>query len=97
MKTLYELAFNAVPNPGLMAETFLVPHHPVAQELEAKQYVLDRNKYREQHRTLFRFVYADLNFIEMLNTKIYPSDIVFLNRMWKQIDELHRFCNLTFT
>ena len=90
MKTLYQLAFDAVPNTGLMAETFLVPWHPVAQQLQAQQYIEDRNKYREQHRLNFRFVYADLCFTEALfsNSKIYPSNVAFLNRLWKQIDDL---------
>ena len=90
MKTLYQLALEAVPNPGLMAETFLVPHHPAARDLQALQYTQDRNRYREEHRVLFRFVYADLYFIETMfsNTTIYPSDVAFLNRMWIQIDDL---------
>ena len=73
-----------------MAETFFVPWHPVAQQLQAQQYIEDRNKYREQHRVNFRFVYADLCFIEALfsNSKIYPSNVAFLNRLWKQIDDL---------
>ncbi|CAH3106641.1 unnamed protein product [Porites lobata] len=54
MKTLYQLALEAVPNPGLMAETFLVPHHPAARDLQALQYTQDRNRYREEHRVLFR-------------------------------------------
>ena len=90
MKTLYQLAFDAVPSKGLMAETFLVPWHPVVQQLQAQQYIEDRNKYREQHRVNFRFVYADLCFIEALfsNSKIYPSNVAFLNQLWKQIDDL---------
>ena len=90
METLYQFAFDAVPNKGLMAETFLVPWHPVAQQLQAQQYIEDRNKYREQHRVNFRFVYADLCFIEALfsNSKIYPSNVAFLNRLWKQINDL---------
>ena len=90
MKTLYELALEAVPNKGLMAETFLVPCHPIAKELQARQYIEDRNNYRQQHRVNFRFVYADLCFIEawFSNSKIYPSNVVFLNRLWKQIDNL---------
>lgn len=90
MKTLYELALEAVPNKGLMAETFLVPCHPIAKELQARQYIEDRNKYRQQHRVNFRFVYADLCFIEawFSNSKIYPSNVAFLNRLWKQIDNL---------
>ena len=43
-----------------MAETFLVPHHPAARDLQALQYTQDRNKFREQHRVLFRFVYGNL-------------------------------------
>ena len=90
MKTLYQLALEAVPNPGLMAETFLVPHHPAARDLQALHYTQDRNRYREEHRVLFRFVYADFYFIETMfsNTTIHPSDVAFLNRMWKQIDDL---------
>ncbi|CAH3175600.1 unnamed protein product, partial [Porites evermanni] len=54
MKTLKQLAFEAVPNKGLMAETFLVPWHPITQELQEQQYIEDRNRYREQHRVNFR-------------------------------------------
>ncbi|CAH3173074.1 unnamed protein product [Porites lobata] len=54
MKTLYQLAFEAVPNKGLMVETFLVPWHPIAQELREQQYIEDRHRYREQHRVNFR-------------------------------------------
>ena len=68
----------------------LVPCHPIAKELQARQYIEDRNKYRQQHRVNFRFVYADLCFIQalFLNSDIYPSDVTFLNRLWKQIDDL---------
>ena len=90
MKTLYQLALQAVPKPGFMAETFLVPHHPAARDLQTLQYTQDRDRYREEHRVLFRFVYADLCFIETMfsNSKIYPRDVAFLNRLWKQIDDL---------
>ena len=88
MKTLYEIALAAVPNPGLMAETYLVPHHPIAVDLQARQYEEDRNKYREQHRVLFRYVYADLCFIEANFSQIKPSNVAFLNRLWKEIDDL---------
>ena len=83
MKTLYQLAFEAVPNPGLMADTFLVPLHPVAKELQDRQYTEDRNRYREQHRVNFRCVYEELLFIEawFSNSKIYPSDVVLLDRL----------------
>ena len=90
MKTLYQLTLEAVPNKGLMADTFLVPGHPIAKELQAQQYIEDRNKYREQHRVNFRFVYADLCFIQAFfsNSNFYPSDVTFLNRLWKQIHDL---------
>ena len=70
MKTLYQLTLEAVPNKGLMADTFLVPGHPIAKELKAQQYIEDRNKYREQHRINFRFVYADLLFYPSLLFKL---------------------------
>ena len=38
----------------VMADTFLVPCHPIAKELQAQQYIEDRNKYREQHRVNFK-------------------------------------------
>jgi len=56
MKTLQELAFNAIPNPGLMARTFLVPWHPLAVKLEEKEYETQPNIFHEQHRTQFRCV-----------------------------------------
>ena len=64
MKTLQELAFNAVPNPGLMARTFLVPWHPLAVQLEAKEYELQRNVFHEEHRVHFR--YACESFFEVV-------------------------------
>ena len=84
MKTLKKLAFEAVPNKGLMAETFLVPWHPITQELQEQQYIEDRNRYREQHRVNFRYVYEDLCFIEawFSNSKIYPRNVAFLDQLW---------------
>ena len=75
MKSLRQLALEAVPNPGLMAETFLVPHHPVAIELQERQYTEDCNCFREQHLVNFRYAYEVLLIIEALfsNTQIYPS------------------------
>ena len=86
MKTLYQLALEAVPNPGLMADTFLVPYHPVAKELQERQYAECRNRYREEHRVNFRCVYEDLCFIEawFSNSKIYLSDVAFLDRLWNR-------------
>ena len=90
MKTLYQLALEAVPNKGLMADTFLVPSPPIAKELQAQQYIEDRNKYREQDRVNFRFVYADLCFIQAFfsNSNFNPTNVTFLNRLWKQINDL---------
>ena len=90
MTSLYQLALKAVPNPGLMAETFLVAHHPIARDLQAEQYKQDRDRYRENHRVLFRFVYADLYFMQVLKSKIYPSDVTYFNRLWKQINDLQK-------
>ena len=86
MKTLYQLALGAVPNPGLMAETFLVPCHPAAKELQERQYAEDKNRFREEHRVNFRCVYENLCFIEawFSNSKIYPSDVAFLDRLWNR-------------
>ena len=56
MKTLQELALQAVPNAALMARTFLVPWHPLAQQLEARDYEEQRNKFRQEHRIKFRYV-----------------------------------------
>ena len=83
MKTLYELALEAVPNKGFFADTFLVPCHPIAKELQAQQYIEDRNKYREQHRVNFRFVfYPSLLFkLKLLPERCYVfKSIVETNR-----------------
>ena len=72
MKTLQELALNAVPNPGLMATTYLVPHHPPAIQLEAREYELQRNVFRKQHKVLFRYVFA-IVFRRCLGSKIYSN------------------------
>ena len=54
MKTLQELALQAVPNPALMARTFLVPRHPLAKQLEPHDYEEQRSKFREEHCVNFR-------------------------------------------
>ena len=86
MKTLYQLAFEAVPNKGLMVETFLVPWHPIAQELREQQYIEDRNRYREQHRVNSGVYTKICVFIEawFSNSKIYPSNVAFLDRLWNR-------------
>lgn len=90
MKSLRQLAVEAVPNPGLMAETFLVPHHPVAIELQQRHYTEDCNCFREQHRVNVRYTYEVLLIIEALfsNTQIYPSQVVFLDAMLTRINDL---------
>ena len=90
MKSLRQLAPEAVPNSGLMAETFLVPHHPVAIELQERQYTEDSNCFREQHRVNFRYTYEVLLIIEALfpNTQIYASQVVFLDAMVTRINDL---------
>ena len=64
MKTLQGLALQAVPNPALMARTFLVPWHPLAKQLEARDYEEQRNKFREEHRVNFRYVCREFRFIQ---------------------------------
>ena len=66
MKTLYQLALAAVPNPGSMAEKFLVPHHPAAKDLEERQYNEDRAKWQKEHKLKFRYVVFDLSVIKGL-------------------------------
>ena len=56
MKTLQELALQAAPNPALMARTFLVPGHPPAKQLEARDYEEQSNKFRQHNRIKFRYV-----------------------------------------
>ncbi|CAH3117187.1 unnamed protein product [Porites lobata] len=75
MKTLYQLAFEAVPNPGLMADTFLVPLHPVAKELQERQYTEDGNRYREQHRVNFRKCLTQLK-LRRWNTYCHKTEWV---------------------
>ena len=38
--------------------------HPLAIKLEARQYEEDRHKFREQHRTQFKYVVREFRFIE---------------------------------
>ena len=84
MKTLHQLALQAVPNPGFMADKYLVPWHPIAKELQERQYTEDRNRYREEHRVNFRCVYEEMCFIEawFSNSKIYSGNVAFLDQFW---------------
>ena len=82
MKTLQELALQAVPNPGFIAKTYLVPLHPLAIKLEARDYEEKRNVVWEQHRTQFRYVVREMRYIERWyeENPIHPSDVMFLDR-----------------
>ena len=84
MKTLQDLALQAVPNPALMARTFLVPWHPLAQKLEARNYEEQRNQFREQHRVHFRYVCEEFRFIQAWysDQNIYPNNVSFLDKYW---------------
>lgn len=64
MKTLQELALQAVPSPALMARTFLVPWHLFAKQLEARDYEEQRNRFPEQRCVHFRYVCKEMCFIE---------------------------------
>ena len=55
MRTLQELALQAVPFPGKQAEKYLPAHHPIAKELQPLDYKQMRDKFRE-HRVKFRCV-----------------------------------------
>lgn len=84
MKTLQELALQAVPNPGFMAKTYLVPWHPLAIKLEARDYEEKINVFREQHRMQFRYVLREMGYIERWykENPIHPSNVTFLDRYW---------------
>ena len=84
IKTLQELALQAVPNPALMARTFLVPWHQLAKQLEARNYEEQRNKFCEEHRINFRYVCKEFRFIEAWYSgkNIYPINVTFLDKYW---------------
>ena len=90
MKTLQQLALQAVPNPGLMARTFLVPWQPLAKQLQARDYKEQRKKFREEHRVNFRYVCKEFRFIQAWYSgkNIYPSNVTFLDKYW-----IHCFCS----
>lgn len=84
MKTLQTLAFEAIPNPGLMARTLLVPWHLIAKQLEARDYEQMRNKFCEKHHVTFRYVCKEFRFIKAWYSakNIYPSTVPFLDKYW---------------
>ena len=84
METLQDLAVQAVPNPALMARTFLVPWHPLALKLEAHDYEEQRNKFREQRRIHFRYVCKEFRFIQAWysDQNTYPSNVSSLGKYW---------------
>ena len=91
MKTLYQLALAAVPNPGSMAEKFLVPHHPAAKDLEERQYNEDRAKWQKEHKLKFRYVVFDLSVIKGLFGSVCPSRVKTFARLQKAVDALYTF------
>ena len=84
MKTLQQLALQAVPNPRLMARTFLVPWQPLAKQLEARDNEEQRNKFHKEHRVNFRYVCKESRFIQAWYSgkNSYPSDVTFLDKYW---------------
>ena len=89
MKTLYELALAAVPNPGHMAKTFLVPHHPAAIDLEDRQFKEDRARWQKEHQLKFRCVVYDLHVIEGIFETLCPSNVQTFNRLLKDVHDLY--------
>ena len=65
METLENLALKAVPHPAAMARKYLPPHHPLAVALEAIDYEEQRNKFRQEHRHQFRYVFIEFWFLEI--------------------------------
>ena len=90
MKTLYELALAAVPNPGHMAKTFLVPHHPAARDLEDRQFKEDRARWQKEHQVKFRCVVCDLHVIEDIFGSLCPSNVQTFDRLLKDVHDLYR-------
>lgn len=89
MKTLYQLALAAVPNPGYMAETFLVAHHPAAKDLEERQFREDRERWQKEHRVKFRYVVFDLHVIKGMFGSLYPSKVKMFTRLQKSVDAVY--------
>ena len=89
MKTLYELALAAVPNPGHMAKTFLVPHHPAARDLEDRQFKEDRARWQKEHQLKFRCVVYDLHVIEDIFGSLCPSNVQTFTRLQKDVHNLY--------
>ena len=56
IRTIQELALQAVPFPGKQAEMYLPAHHPIAKELQALDYKQMRDEFQEEHRVKFRYV-----------------------------------------
>ena len=89
MKTLYELALAAVPNPGFMAEKYLLPNHPAAHDLEARQFQEDRARWQKEHKLKFRCVVCDLHIIESIFEALCPSNVQTFNRILKDVNDLY--------
>ena len=76
MRTLQELALQAVPFPGKQAEKYLPAHHPIAKELQPLDYKQTRDKFRE-HRVKFRYVLPYITTLLRISQIAYPKKICF--------------------
>ena len=88
MKTLCQLALAAVPNPGYMAETFLVPHHPAAKDLQERQFREDQERWQKEHKLKFRYVTFDLITIKQMFGSLRSRHVQTFERLLKSVDEL---------
>lgn len=88
MKTLYELALAAVPNPGYMADTFLLPHLPVAKDLKERQFREDRTRWQKEHKLKFRYVTFDLITIKQMFGSLRLRHVQSYEHLLKTVDEL---------
>lgn len=88
MKTLYQLALEAVPNPGYMAETFLVSHHPAAIDLQERQFREDRERWQKEHKLKFRYVTFDVTTIQQLFGSLSLRNVKTYQHLLKSVDEL---------
>ena len=72
-----------------MAETFLVQHHPAAQDLQERQFREDRERWQKAHKLKFRYVVFDLSMMKGLFGSLWPSEVKTFVRLQKTIDGLY--------
>ena len=88
VKSLYVLSLAAVPTPGLMAETYLPPHHAVAIDLQNRQFNEDRARWQQEHKQKFRLVVYDIEIMKNMFSSYCPSTAATFTRLRKAIDKL---------